>query len=197
MTSSEGLADEPASWPVAESRVLHRDDWVLGLRRDTISAPGKPEEQFSRIVVEDPGAVVVLAVDEQERAVVLRQYRHPAGHRFVELPAGVLDAEGEDPEAAARRELLEEAGLEADEWRELLTSYPTPGKSAERHVIFLARGLREVEHDFVATHEEAEMSLERVPVADLVDGILAGRLMDGPLVIAVLAYTELVRRGES
>lgn len=197
MTSLEELADEPVSWPVSESRVLHRDEWVLGLRRDTISAPGKPEEQFSRIVVEDPGAVVILAVDDEERAVVVRQYRHPAGHRFVELPAGVLDDDAEDAEAAARRELLEEAGIEADEWRTLLTSYPTPGKSAEKHVIFLARGLREVEHDFVATHEEAEMSLERVPVADLVDGVLAGRLKDGPLVIAVLAYAELTRRGES
>lgn len=191
------LADEPVAWPVSESQVLHRDHWVLGLRRDTISRPGHPEEQFSRIVVEDPGAVVILAVDDEERAVVVRQYRHPAGHRFVELPAGVLDFEGEDPRTAAARELLEEAGLEADEWRHLVTTYPTPGKSEERHDIFLARGLREVEHDFEATHEEAEMTLARVPVADLVDGILAGRLRDGPLVIAVLAYAELTRRGES
>lgn len=190
------LADEPMSWPVADSTVLHRDHWILGLRRDTISAPQHPEEQFSRIVVEDPGAVVILAIDDEDRAVVVRQYRHPAQHRFVELPAGVLDFEGEDPADAARRELLEEAGLEADTWEHLLTTYPTPGKSQEKHVIFLARGLREVEHDYVASHEEAEMSLERVPFTDLVDGVLAGRLTDGPLVIAVLAHAEQRRRAD-
>lgn len=188
------LADEPMTWPVSESKVLHRDDWVLGLRRDTISAPGKPEEQFSRIVVEDPGAVVILAIDDEDNVVVVRQYRHPAEHRFVELPAGVLDEEGEEPEAAARRELLEEAGLEADHWQHLITTYPTPGKSQEKHVIFLAHGLREVDSGYVATHEEAEMSLERVPFAELVDGVLEGRLTDGPLVIAVLAH-DAIRRG--
>lgn len=188
------LADEPMSWPVVESTVLHRDDWILGLRRDTISAPGKPEETFSRVVVEDPGAVVILAVDDAGKAVVVRQYRHPGQHRFVELPAGVLDFADEEPEAAARRELLEEAGLEAEHWQHLLTTYPSPGKTAEKHIIFLATDLREVEHDYVAHHEEAEMSLERVPVADLVDGVLGGRLADGPLAIAVLAYNELRRR---
>ena len=68
------------------------------------------------MVVEHPGAVVILAVDDSgdtEQVMVLRQYRHPSNLRFVELPAGLLDVPGEDPVVAARRELLEEAGLEA------------------------------------------------------------------------------------
>ena len=77
------------SWPVVETRDLHRDDWVVALREDVITRPGH-SEQFSRISLEHPGAVVVLAVDEDDRVMCLRQYRHTSGHEFVELPAGVV-----------------------------------------------------------------------------------------------------------
>lgn len=192
--SDQPLADEVASWPVVSSEDVYDSGWVMSVRRDVITRPGH-DEQFARIVVEDPGAVVVLAVDDQERVVVVRQYRHPARRRLLELPAGVLDAPGEDPEQAARRELLEETGLEAESWQHLLTTWATPGKSEETHVFYLARGLAEVEHDFEPDHEEAEMTVERVPVADLVEAVLDHRAQDGPLAIAVLAYESLRRRG--
>ncbi len=147
----------------------------------------------SRIVVEHPGAVVVLAVDDQERALVVHQYRHAAGVRFVELPAGLLDEPGEDPLGAARRELREEVGVEAWDWSPLLRFYTSPGYSDERIVVFLARDLTPLPErgGFQPEHEEADMTVHRVPVADLVAGVLDGELADGPLATAVLTYALL------
>ena len=73
------LADRPMAWPVVSSQDLHRDDWVVALREDRITRPGHLEE-FSRISLEHPGAVVVLAVDDDEQVMCLRQYRHTSGH---------------------------------------------------------------------------------------------------------------------
>jgi 8-oxo-dGTP pyrophosphatase MutT (NUDIX family) len=183
------LTDEPEVWPVHGSEDVWRGSTPFAVRRDEISRPGH-DERFGRLVVEHPGAVVVLALDERERALVLRQYRHPAGLRFVELPAGLLDVPDEDRVVAARRELREEARLEAAEWELLNTLYPSPGLSAERIDIFLARGLSAVSDlgDFEPEHEEADMTRHWVPVHDLVEAVLARRLTDGPLALAVLTY---------
>ena len=191
----EDLRDEPVEWPVARSTDLYRGDWVLALRADTLSAPGRPDEEFERYVVELPGAVMILAVDADEQVVVLRQYRHAVRTRLVELPAGILDVPGEDPVVAAQRELREETALVADRWRHLVTVLPSPGISAETHAIYLARGLHHTDRDgFEPEHEEAEMSVDRVPMADLLDAVLGGRVRDAPLVTAVLAYDVLTRR---
>jgi ADP-ribose pyrophosphatase len=189
------VADEPLSWPVVESAYLHRDDWVVAFRSDTIHRPQHPEDTFRRLVVEDPGAVIVLALDAQERVVVVHQYRHPVQMRLVELPAGKLDEEGEDPVVAAQRELREEVGLRASEWTHLMTTYASPGITAETHALYLARGLEEVDRDFDPHHEEAEMAVARVPLADLVEAVLDGRVADAPLATAVLAYEALKSRG--
>ena len=187
MTNPE-LADIPEQWPVVQTEDRHRDDWVVALREDWIQRPGAPEEEpFSRLVLEHPGAVVVLAVDDEERVLCLWQYRHPAGRRFVELPAGLLDVDGEDPAVTAQRELVEEAGLAADSWTHLGTSYSSPGISSEIHQYYLARGLREVERgDFVAHHEEADMQTGWVPYAELRAAALDGRLTDAHTMLAVL-----------
>jgi ADP-ribose pyrophosphatase len=156
-----------------------------------VSVPGRPDDRFGRLVLEHPGAVVVLAVDDDERALVLQQYRHPVSMRFVELPAGLLDKPGEDPEVAARRELREEGLLLADRWTHLLTTYPSPGLSSERIDIYLATGLTEAPdrgEGFHLHHEEADMTTAWVPVRELLDGFLTGRLTDGPLGHAVMAY---------
>lgn len=185
------LADEPQRWPVQRSEDVMRGSAPFAVRRDLVVAPSGGEP-FWRVVVEHPGAVVVLAVDDQERAVVLQQYRHAAGRRFVELPAGLLDAENEEPVTAAQRELLEEAGIVADSWEEMLVVHNSPGFTDERYHLFLARDLREEDRgDFVLEHEEADMTVRRVPVADLLDGISAGRLTDGPLVLALTRYALL------
>ncbi len=182
------LEDQPESWPVVSSEDLHRDGWVMALRSDRIRPPGDPEhEPFARLVLEHPGAVIVLAVDEQERVFCLWQYRHPAARRFVELPAGLCDVDGEDPVEVARRELREEAGLEAGEWTHLTSTWSSPGISAEVMHFYLARDLRTVDRgDFVLEHEEAEMETFWAPYDELLAASLDGRLTDGPLVLAVL-----------
>ena len=196
MTQPPALRDRPDQWPVVSSRDIHRDDWVVALREDTLHRPGHPEETFGRLVLEHPGAVMVLALDEDDRVCCLRQYRHAAGGWFIELPAGIRDSAGEDPVDTARRELLEEAEFEADHWDLLLESLPTAGITNERHLLYLARGLRPADRgEFEMRHEEAELEVFWVPFADLLDAVLDGRVQEGPLVIAVLALDAGRRRG--
>lgn len=184
----EPLADRPEAWPVLGSTDLHRDDWVMALRLDRVTLPGDDGgEGFHRMVLEHPGAVVVLALDDDDRVLCLQQYRHTVGIAFVELPAGLLDGVDEAPLEVARRELREEAGLAAREWVLLASTYPTPGISTEIQHLFLARGLSEADRgDFVLEHEEAHMTAHWVPFADLRAAVLAGRVSDGPVVQAVL-----------
>jgi ADP-ribose pyrophosphatase len=167
---------------------LYRDDWVVALRKDAIRRPDRPEDEpFSRLVMEHPGAVIVLAVDEQERVLCLRQYRQPAQRRFIELPAGLIDGAEEDPLQVAQRELREEAAMQAREWTKLSSTYSSPGISAEVMHFYLARDLRPAERGtFVLEHEEADMELFWAPYDDVLTAVLEGRLGDGPLVIAVL-----------
>jgi 8-oxo-dGDP phosphatase len=191
-------ADRPESWPVVASHDLFRDEWVMALRSDTVRRPGHEHEEFRRLVLEHPGAVVVLAVDDRERALVLHQYRHPVGLRFVELPAGLLDEEQEVPSETAERELLEEAELRASSWEHLLTTHPSPGISSERIEVFLARGLSPAHRGgFEPTHEEADMTTAWVPVDELVDAVLSSRVTDGPLGLAVLAYVQRRHRNSN
>jgi 8-oxo-dGDP phosphatase len=188
VTEHPQIGDRDERWPVVRSEDRHRDDWVVALREDWILRPDHPDDEpFSRLVLEHPGAVVIVAVDERERVFCLWQYRHPAGRRFVELPAGLLDVDGEDPLETARRELVEEAGLEATDWTPLGTTYSSPGISAEVHHYFLARGLARADRgDFVAEHEEADMQTAWVPYADLRAAVLDGRVTDGHTALAVL-----------
>lgn len=181
------IADQRESWPVVSTQDLHRDHWVVALRRDEVRRPGADDEEpFGRLVLEHPGAVVVLALDERDRALCLLQYRHPGQHRFVELPAGLIDGEDEDPVDVARRELREEAGLVAAEWAHLASAYSSPGISAELIHYFVARGLTEVDRDFTPHHEEADMEVLWVPYAELHAAVLEGRISDGPMVLTVL-----------
>lgn len=185
-------ADVPQAWPVRASRDIWRGDAPFAVRQDALEVPGT-DETFDRLVVEHPGAVAVLAIDESDRVLVLEQYRHPLGLRVVELPAGLLDKPGEDPAEAARRELLEEGALTADRWRHLTTTHTSPGICSERIELYLAEGLHEVPDrgGFDLEHEEADMTASWVGFDDLVEGVLAGRLTDGPLQVAVLLVHAL------
>ncbi|MDX6324179.1 MAG: 8-oxo-dGDP phosphatase [Nocardioidaceae bacterium] len=192
----DAVEDHPESWPVLSTEDISRGDAPFAVRRDLVGDP-RGETTFWRVVVEHPGAVVVLAVDDDERVLVLRQYRHPAGVRFVELPAGLLDKADEDPVEAARRELLEEAGVAAEDWTHLNTIHNSPGISDERVEVYLARDVREVpgRGGFVPEHEEADMSVGWVPFGELLQAVLERRVTDGPLLTAVLTYA--VRNGIS
>ena len=183
----ERLRDTPREWRVTAS--------------DTPFTGGKTSVRTDRVVMPDgsvaardyqvhPGSVAVLALDEQDRVLVINQYRHPVRHKLWEIPAGLLDVPGENPLHAARRELYEEAHVKAEDWRVLADVYTSPGGSDEAVRIFLARELSEAEGDrFAALDEEADMEVARVPLADLVRGVLAGDLHNNCLVIGVLALT--------
>jgi len=189
---AEQVEDVPEHWPVQSSEDLYRSRLPFALRADVVRRPDQPDEEpFTRVVLEHPGAVVVLAVDDEERVFCLRQYRHPARMRMLELPAGLLDVEGEEPRAAAERELLEEGGLEASEWVPLVSAYSSPGITTEQIHYFLARGLREVDRgDFTPAHEEADMTTLWVPYAELLAACLDGRVRDAPVLIAVLTARQ-------
>jgi 8-oxo-dGTP pyrophosphatase MutT (NUDIX family) len=183
------IGDRPESWPVESSEDVHRDGWVVALRSDAVRRPAHPDEEpFRRLVMEHPGASIVLALDDEGRALCIQQYRHPAQMSFVELPAGICDVPGEDPLEVAKRELREEAEFEASSWTHLLSVWASPGITAERHHLYVARGLTPVSRgDFALEHEEAEMVTFWAPFDDLYDAALDGRVTDAPIVLAVLA----------
>jgi 8-oxo-dGDP phosphatase len=187
-TPTPELGDTAESWPVEDSTDLFRDDWVMALRADRIRRPADPEgETFRRLVLEHPGAVVVVALDAEDRVFCLRQYRHAARRRFVELPAGLCDVDEEEPLEVARRELREEAGLEAGDWAGLTSTYSSPGISSEVMHFYLARDLAPTDRgDFVAEHEEADMEPLWVDFEELLAAAMDGRLRDAPIVLAVL-----------
>ena len=153
---------------------------------DGASPSGQP---FSRQFISHPGAVGIIAIDEQDRVAVVRQYRHPVGLELVEPPAGLLDVDGEDFLVAAQRELAEEVQLQADHWRVLVDLCTSPGGSEESARVYLATGLSPapLPDGFVLEDEEVHMQMSWVPFEDLVDGVLAGRLQSPLLVAGVMA----------
>ncbi|MFD5270534.1 NUDIX domain-containing protein [Streptomyces sp. NPDC058335] len=135
-----------------------------------------------------PGSVAVLALDDEGRVLLINQYRHPVRQKLWEIPAGLLDVPGENPLHAAQRELYEEAHVKAEDWRVLTDVYTSPGGCDEAVRIFLARGLSEADGEcFEVEDEEADMEHARVPVDELVRGVLAGELHNNCLVVGVLA----------
>jgi 8-oxo-dGTP pyrophosphatase MutT (NUDIX family) len=163
---------------------------VISLRRDTVAMPGGGAGV--REFVHHPGAVGVLALDDEGRVVMLRQYRHPIGEYLWELPAGLRDVDGEPPLETARRELAEEAQLAAQRWSLLATTYSTPGFCDEMVLIYLAEGLSEVSRPdgFTVEHEELDMTLVRVPLAAAVQQVFDGTIRNSLAVIGVLAAAQ-------
>jgi ADP-ribose pyrophosphatase len=141
-----------------------------------------------REIVDHPGAVGVVALDADDRIVMVNQYRHAVGRRLDELPAGLLDVSGESPLVGAQRELAEEARLRADSWNILLDLHTSPGFAAEVIRIYLARDLHEaVLAGFVAEHEEESMTVERVPLDVALDRVQRGRITNAAAVAGILA----------
>ncbi|HET8616766.1 MAG TPA: NUDIX hydrolase [Actinomycetales bacterium] len=142
----------------------------------------------TRDYVKHPGAVGVLALDDDERVLLVHQYRHPVGMTLWELPAGLLDVDGEQPVHAAQRELAEEADLRASEWHTLIDWVLSPGGSSEAFRCYLARGVTPVPDSERHTREgeEHEMPSAWFPLDDVRDAVLAGRLHNPSLVVGVL-----------
>ena len=181
------LSDEAECWPVVAQEELCAGR-VVRLRRDRVRMPDGQEAD--REVVEHPGAVAIVALDELGQVLMIRQYRHPAQRQLWELPAGLRDVAGEPLVVAAQRELLEEAGYRAADWRVLADILTSPGISTERLRVFLARDLTLVpdgERRYVPHHEEAHLKVEWVPLDRVVEAVLAGALHNGVMAIGVLA----------
>ncbi len=155
---------------------------MISVRRDTVRMPDGSTSQ--REVVGHIGAVAIAAVDDQDRVVLVNQYRHPVRARLDELPAGLLDVADEAPLATAERELAEEAGLQAVQWHVLLDLYSSPGFSDESVRVYLARGLGAAERPagFVAEAEEAGLTVRRLPLDDAVHRVLAGAITNAAAV---------------
>lgn len=181
------LSDLAESWPVSSADVIAKSN-IVTVRRDTVRMPDGKEAE--RDVVEHPGAVAVLALDESDRVLLIRQYRHPVSRQLWEIPAGLRDVPGEPLVETARRELLEEAGYLATDWHVLADVFTSPGFSNERLRIFLAMNLTHVpdaERDYVPEHEEAHLKIEWVPLDVVVSRFLAGELHNGVTATGVLA----------
>jgi 8-oxo-dGDP phosphatase len=173
-------------YPVVESQLIFRGR-VLTLRTDEVRMSDGSLSR--REVVRHPGAVAVVALDDDDNVVLVRQYRHPVGAYLLELPAGLLDVEGEPALQAARRELFEEAAITAHDWHVLLDLYPSPGMSDEAIRVYLARQLVAVaDRDrFVPEHEEITLTVTRLPLLDAVELALDGQLANASAVAGVLA----------
>jgi ADP-ribose pyrophosphatase len=180
------LGDEAVRWPAIASKERFSGG-VISLRTDTVQMPDGAVAD--RDVVEHPGSVGVIALDEQGRVLVLRQYRHPVGYLLWEPVAGLLDVPGEHPLHAAVRELYEEGHCRARDWRVLVDVMTSPGMTDESIRVYLARDLSEVPdaERHVGEHEEADMPIAWVPVEELVRRILAGDLHNPTLINGVLA----------
>jgi ADP-ribose pyrophosphatase len=191
--SETDFEDQAESWPVDESCEVF-SNWLITVRNDKVHMPGNRVAE--RSVVTHPGAVAVLALDGANRALMIRQYRHPVGKALWELPAGLRDHAGEPLVTAAQRELAEETGYQARTWHSLVDHYSSPGFTTERVRIFLARDLAPVEgSSYVREDEEALIVTGWLPLADAASAILAGRLHNSATIAGLLAGYVASMRG--
>jgi ADP-ribose pyrophosphatase len=184
------LEDEPTEVEVRSSELVF-DGMVWGVRRDVFDYRG---EDITREYMDHTGAVAIFAMDENDQVLLIQQYRHPVRLREWEIPAGLLDVEGEDPLVAAKRELAEEVDIEARDWSVLAEFATSPGGSDEVIRIYLARGLTATAEAFERTAEEADIVVRWAPLADLVTAVLERRIQNPSLCIAVLAASAAERR---
>lgn len=185
------VADEASSVEVLTSEVAFSGA-VWDVRRERFVYG---DGQLVREFMEHPGSVAVLAVDDAGRVLSIQQYRHPIQTRNWELPAGLLDVEGEEPLAAAQRELAEEADLVAAEWQPLITMHTSPGGSDEVIYVFRATGLAAAPETFARDSEEADIVARWVALDEAVDAVLSGRVRNGIFQAAVLAEHARRSRG--
>ncbi|HLS50122.1 MAG TPA: NUDIX hydrolase [Actinomycetaceae bacterium] len=176
---------------IVSARTIHTGH-VFDLRGEDVAL--RPGEVVSREFVDHPGAVAVLPLRQpggpgSEEILLLDQYRHPVRAVLWEVPAGLLDVDGEDPLAAAQRELAEEADVRAMQWHVLADFFTTPGGSNESLRVYLARDLSDVPpaQRHQRTHEERDMTPQWFVLDDAIAAVHAGELHNPSTVVAVLA----------
>ncbi len=191
------FGDDPLEEHVAARELIHRGRY-LEFRVDTIvRADGTTG---TRDVVGHPGAIAVLAVDDDGRLLLVRQWRIPAERGMLEIPAGTLDVHDgvtEDPDLAARRELEEETGQRAAAWRKLSTFWTAPGFATEQMHLYLATGLSAAAGaDRLTPDEDERLELSHVAIEDAVAMVDAGEISDAKTILGVFWLDRLARAGE-
>ena len=162
---------------------------IMDVKRDKVRLPNG--NQSVRELLRHVGAVCVVPVTDDGRVVIERQYRYPIDQVITEIPAGKLDSPDEDRLSAAQRELREETGFTADRWTDMGLYYPAAAYSDEKITMYLAQGLHKGEQHL----DEGEfLNVETVPIAELVEDILMGRITDGKTQAAVLKASMLIAR---
>lgn len=175
MTEYEQLAEKQVS-----SRNIFDGD-ILHVRKDVITLPNGAEA--TREVIRHIGAVAVIPVDENMNVIMERQFRYPLDMVISEVPAGKLDRKDEDRFEAIKRELREETGYSADNWVDLGVYYPAAAYTDEKLTIWLATGLHKGEQEL---DEDEFLNLELIPLKQLADDVMAGRITDGKTQVAIL-----------
>ncbi|MEU6147413.1 NUDIX hydrolase [Streptomyces sp. NPDC047081] len=187
------IKDTPQEWEIRATETPFRGNKTSVRTDDVVMPDGSVVRRDYQV---HPGSVAVLALDDAGRVLLIRQYRHPVRQKLWEIPAGLLDVPGENPLHAAQRELYEEAHVKAEDWRVLTDVYTTPGGCDEAVRIFLARDLSEAEGErFAVEDEEIDLEYARVPVDELVRGVLAGELHNNCLVVGVLSLVAAQASG--
>lgn len=203
-----GAAAQPAANPASSfvvdeesRRTLHSQSTVYQGRiwnivSDTFSLT-PDSAPLTRDYIDHPGAVAVVVLNEHNQVLLLRQYRHPVQMNLWEIPAGLLDVDGEDFVVGAARELAEEADLAAAEWHVLTDFFNSPGSSSEAIRIYLARGITEIPEELrhVRTDEEAEIELAWLDLEEAAGKILSGQIHNPSAVVGILAAAQAAKNG--
>lgn len=173
---------------IVDSTIVHRGHYLEVRVETTERADGS---RHRRDVVRHPGAVAVVALDEADRLLLVRQWRQPAGRSLLEIPAGTLDRDPvtgalEDPELASRRELEEETGYRADSWEKLGTFWTAPGFASELMHLYLATDLVAAGPGRLTPDADEVLELVRLPVADALAAAERGDVHDAKTMIGIL-----------
>ena len=195
MSTDEGV--DPLRERLVSSEVIRRSR-ILEFRIDTIET--NDGKRSTRDIAGHPGAVAVVAIDDADRVLLVRQWRHAAGGPLLEIPAGTLDRlpDGslEDHAIAAARELEEETGSRAATWRHLGSFYTAPGFTSENIHVYLATGLTSSHADGLHPDEDEHLELKPVPFADALAMAMRGELHDAKSMVGLLMAARLREAGE-
>lgn len=154
---------------------------ILHVQKHTVILPNGNEA--SREIIRHIGAVCVIPVTDDGKVIIERQFRYPINSVITEIPAGKLDAATEDRLDAAKRELLEETGITADEWIDMGIYYPAAAYSDEKITMYLAKGLHKGQQKL---DDDEFLNIEEIPLSDLVKQVMSGEITDGKTQVAVL-----------
>ena len=168
-----------------EAKILETEELYKGrvfkLQREKVTLPNGLTVSLD--VIRHPGASAIVPMKDAEHVVLIRQYRHAAGGFILEIPAGTLDGPQEDPFDCAKRELQEETGFSAENFRKLGEIFPVPGYSDEKVTLFLATGLKKAEQNL--DHDEV-LDVEIVPFQKALDMISDGSIVDAKTIVGLM-----------